>query len=501
MTLVTNFDWVARSRSLDLQVHNFVDGRRETTTGGKTLEKYSPRDGRLLCRFHAGALPVADRAVRAARSAFEDGRWSNMSLAARKKILYKLASLIDDNRNEFALLESLDVGKPIRAARDFDVPTAAALVRFNAESADKLLSKVYASDPTNHSYQLRRPFGVIAAIIGWNFPLVLAAGKLAPVLATGNSLVLKPSEITSLSATRLAELAQEAGVPDGVLNVVNGDSTVGDALARHADVDLITFTGSTQTGKKLLVAAGQSNMKRVILECGGKAPSIVFEDGPDLESIASAIVERAFWNQGEVCTASSRVLVQDSVKAELLELVIKKTTALIPGDPLDPATNFGAVVSRDHECKIRGYIETGKLEGATAVYQSTAQAPVEGGFYVPPVIFDDVYPEHKIAREEIFGPVLSVLTFSTEKEAIRIANDTSYGLSAVLWTRDLGRAHRLTRRLNVGWVVVNATGKPSGGLPEGVLSVGGQKESGIGVEGGVEGMESYMTQTAVQIFV
>jgi len=498
---VNDIDWIARSQALTLRVRNFVNGRRQSSATGAQREKVSPRDGRVLCEFRSGGGREAEEAVASARHAFEDGRWSKVSVQRRKDVLHRLASLIETHRDELALLECLDVGKPISEALTIDVPLAAAIVRFNAEAADKFYGKVYGADTANLSYELHRPRGVVAGIVGWNFPLVLAAGKIAPGLATGNSLVLKPSELTSFSAVRVAELALDAGVPEGVLNVVHGDGAVGAALACHRDIDLVTFTGSTATGKKLMIAAGQSNLKRLVLECGGKAPNIVFADCPDLEAVAEAVVARAFWNQGEVCSASSRLLIQESVKEEFLPILIRKTASLAPGDPLNPSCRFGALVSRGHQQKVLGYIESGKRDGAKVVYQSCALAPFSKGFYVPPVIFDHVSPEQRIAQEEIFGPVLSVVTFRDEEEAIRIANSTIYGLSAVLWTKDLGRAHRVTYGIKAGWIVVNATASPAGGPPVGVLSVAGHQQSGIGTEGGLEGLEEYVSRTAVQLFV
>lgn len=496
-----SIDWIARSRGLTLRVRNFIDGRWHSDDHGQTVEKYAPRDGKLLCRFGATQAEAVDEAVTSARHAFEDGRWSKLPSERRKDILQKLAALIDRHREELALLECVDVGKPISDAMSIDVPTASGIIKFNAEAVDKFYGKVFGVNPSNLSYELRRPFGVVVGIIGWNFPLVLAAQKIGPVLAAGNSLVLKPSELTSFSAARVAELAIEAGVPEGVFNVVHGNAGIGDALARHHDVDVVTFTGSSRTGKQMLIASGQSNMKRLVLECGGKAPNIVFDDSPDLGSVASAIVARAFWNQGQVCTASSRLLIQDSIKGELLPLVIEKVAALALGDPLRLETRFGALVSEGHKLKVLGYIEGGEKEGARLVHRGDSRPPFEGGFYVPPVIFDDVSPGQKIAQEEIFGPVLSVISFRDEDEAIRIANGTIYGLSAILWTKDIGRAHRMAYAIKSGSVVVNATDNPAAGLGKGILSIGGHKESGIGTEGGIEGIEAYTSQTAVQIFV
>jgi acyl-CoA reductase-like NAD-dependent aldehyde dehydrogenase len=495
-----SMDWIGKSQALKLGVRNFVNGGW-SEGGGDSLAKHSPRDGRLLCRFGACQTREVEEAVATARRAFEDGRWSRLPTERRKEVLHRLASLIDAYSEELALLECLDVGKPISDALSFDVPSAAAIIRFNAEAANKFYGKVYGVDQSSLSYQLRRPIGVAAGIVGWNFPLLLAAGKIGPALATGNSLVLKPSELTSFSAARIAELAIAAGVPEGVFNVIHGGGGVGSALAHHSGVDLVSFTGSTQTGKKLLIAAGQSNMKRLILECGGKAPNIVFDDSPNLEAVADAVVARAFYNQGEVCSASSRLLVQESIKDEFLPILIGKASALSPGDPLRAETKFGAVVSEEHKQKVLAYIDSGEKEGARRVYQSNASAPHPGGFYIPPVVFDHVSPGQKIAQEEIFGPVLSVISFRDEEAAIQIANGTIYGLSAILWTKDLGRAHRVTQGVKAGWVVVNATAQPTGGPGLGVISVGGHKESGVGVEGGLEGLEHYTSKTAVQFFV
>jgi acyl-CoA reductase-like NAD-dependent aldehyde dehydrogenase len=494
-------DWISRAQALSVRVGNFIEGRFQTGRGGNTLEKFGPRDGRLLYSFSAGNQMDVDEAVASSKRAFDDGRWSGIPLQRRRDILCKVASLLEEHRDELALLECLDVGKPIRDTLNYDVPTAASIIRFNAEAIDKVHSKVYASSYSNLSYETRRPLGVAAGIVGWNFPVQLAAQKIGPALAAGNTLILKPSELTCLSSARLAELAVEAGVPEGVLNVVHGDRGVGAALAHHRDVSLLSFTGSTATGKNLLVAAGQSNMKRLILECGGKAPNIVFDDCGDFDAIAESVVASAFWNQGQVCVASSRLLVQEGVKDEVLQAVIRKMAAVCPGDPLNSDTRFGALVSRDHKEKVLRYIEEGKNDGARLVFQSSSRPPFDGGYYVPSTIFSEVRPERRIAQEEIFGPVLAVMSFRKEDEAIAIANKTIYGLSAIVWTRDLARAHRVSQSLDTGLVVVNATAKPAGGPNETLLAVGGHKESGVGVEGGMEGLEAYLSKTAVQLFV
>jgi acyl-CoA reductase-like NAD-dependent aldehyde dehydrogenase len=494
-------DWIARAEGLRLQVRNVVGAQSIPVGGHDAIRKLSPRNGQLLCQFGSGTQEDVDSAVAAARRAFSDGRWSKLSSQRRSEVLNALAGLLAANAEEFALLESLDTGKPISDALGFDVPHAVATLRYGAAAGDKLASQVYGVDAHSLSYQSRRPLGVVAGVIGWNFPLVLATEKIGPALATGNSLVLKPSELTSLSAARLAELALQAGVPEGVLNVIHGAGNIGAGLARHGDVDMITFTGSSRTGKALLVASGESNMKRLMLECGGKAPNIVFDDAPDLAAVADAVVARAFWNQGQVCTASSRLLVHADIKDELLGLVIERVSALAPGDPLKVDSRFGAMVSADHKEKVLGYIANGEREGARLIYQSTARAPLSGGYYVAPVIFDNVSAQHKIAQEEIFGPVLSVLTFRDEDEALAIANGTMYGLSAILWTKDLGRAHRVSQGIDAGWVVVNATARPSGGPGPGTLSIGGHKQSGLGTEGGLDGLRSYTRESAIQLFV
>jgi acyl-CoA reductase-like NAD-dependent aldehyde dehydrogenase len=464
------------------------------------IQKYGPRDGEVLYEFGAGRLEDVEDAVSSALMALDDGRWSQQPVGRRKAVLQRFAILIEENREELALLESLDVGKPINDALTLDVAGAASAIRYNAEAADKLEARVYAVDRSSLSYQLRRPIGVVGAIVGWNFPLVLAAMKIGPALAMGNSLILKPSELTSLSAGRLAELALEAGIPPGVFNVVNGGPALGEAIARHQKVDLVTFTGSSRTGKRLLVAAGESNMKRLILECGGKAPNVVFDDCPDIEAVAEAVVARAFWNQGEVCSASSRLLVQESVKDSLLKALLRKTSALKPGDPLLRETTFGALVSRSHKEKVSGFIEAGKREGAKPLQPLPFVPPFERGFYLGPTIFDNVSSRQTIAQEEIFGPVLSLISFTDEAEAIRVANNTIYGLTAIVWTTNMGRAHRTSQGIRAGSVVINASAAPAGGAGAGVLSVGGHKQSGIGTEGGLDGLIGYTSSTAVEIF-
>jgi acyl-CoA reductase-like NAD-dependent aldehyde dehydrogenase len=491
--------WIIRSQELPYVVKDFVGGGSRPG-GGVVLTKESPRDGRLLYEFESTSRSNLSDVVSRARRAFDDGRWSGKTVQTRKDTLYRLAELIEEHREELALLESMDVGKPIHDAINIDIPSAVAVLRATAEIVDKVLGKVYFAGRSNLSYELRRPCGVVAGIVGWNYPLLLAARKVAPALVTGNSLILKPSEQTSLSASRLAQLALEAGVPEDVFNVVHGASVVGKTLADHNDVNLVTFTGSTATGKQLLIASGQSNMKRLILECGGKSPTIVFNDSPALEIVARHVVSHAFRNQGQLCTAGSRLLVQRDIKEELLACVVACAEKLVCGDPLRVGTRFGAVVSREHKDKVLGYINDAKLDGGELVSQVRGSDPLDGGFYISPIILDRISSTHRVAQEEIFGPVLTVMTFEDESGATRLANDTRYGLSAVVWTRDMGRAHRVSLALDSGWVVVNACANPGGGPSEGVMSIGGHKESGFGVEGGAEGLKAYTSHSAIQLF-
>ena len=480
-------NWNARMKTADLTIRNFIDGQYEDAAGKDIISKYSPRDDKLLYSFRNGDSNLVDRAVVNARQAFEDGRWSELPVQQRKSVLQKLADLIEVHKEEFALYECLDVGKPIANALNGDIPRSASRLRSAAEGAAQLLSPS-GMDVSNFAYQLRKPVGVVAAIIGWNFPLSLATTKVGPALAMGNSLVLKPSEFTSLSASRLAELAIEAGVPPGVLNVVHGSGVaVGDALARHQDIDLLGFIGSSATGKKLMQAAGQSNMKRLILECGGKSPYIVFDDCPDdLDAIAANIVSTAFANQGAVCVAGTRVLIQESLKEKLLPKIVGRTKKLIPQDPLESSSTFGALVNEAHMQKVLGYIESGKQEGANLILGGKRVLEASGGYYVEPTIFDNVDPQQKIAQEEIFGPVLCIRSFATEEEAVTLANDTIYGLASAVFSTDLERCSRVSKALRSGIVWINNCQPAFIQAPW-----GGVKGSGFGRELGRWGLEEF----------
>ena len=479
--------WHERARALEFRTQAFIDGRYTDAASGATFDSINPATGKLLARVAAGDAEDVERAVRAARAAFTSGSWANRAPAERKKVLLAFAELIARHRDELALLETLDMGKPITDSLKVDVPAAVRCVRWYAEAIDKVYDQVAPTGPEALALITREPMGVVGAIVPWNFPLLMAAWKFAPVLASGNSLVLKPSEKSPLTALRVAQLALEAGIPPGVFNVVPGyGQTAGKALALHMDVDCIAFTGSTATGKQVMQYAGQSNLKRVSLECGGKSPNIVLADYPDLDRAAKAAAFAIFFNQGEMCSAGSRLLVQEGIRDALLEKIQAVGRKLQPGDPLDPATRLGAIVDETQMKRVLGYIDSGIRDGAHVRLGGRRVREDSGGYFIEPTVFDSVAPAMAIAREEIFGPVLAALTFKTVEEAVAIANDVTYGLAAAVWTRDITTAHRVARALRAGTVYVNCYDADDLTVP-----FGGYKQSGIGRDKSLHALEKY----------
>ena len=491
----TRADWQAMADGLSLRTRAFIDGRYVDAADGRTFDCTSPVDGRVLGQVARSGQAEVERAVRAARRSFEAGHWSRAKPVKRKRTLQKLVQLIEQHADELALLETLDMGKPIDDARNVDIAATLRCFAWTAEALDKVYGEVAPTGEDELGLVTREPLGVVAAIVPWNFPLLMAAWKLAPALATGNSVVIKPSEKSPLSVLRLAELVAEAGIPDGVFNVLPGfGQEAGEALALHMDVDGLVFTGSTAVGKRLLQCAGLSNMKRAYMECGGKSPNIVFADAPDLARAAEAAAMGIFYNQGEVCTAASRLLVERSVKNEFLARVVEAGRKMQPRHPLEPGAPMGALVDETQTRRVLDYIAKGQAEGATLALGGNRVTPVEGGCYVEPTVFDDVRPEHTISREEIFGPVLSVIPFEDEAQALRIANDTEYGLAAGVWTANLSRAHRVARGLRAGSVWVNYW---DGG--DMTAPFGGYKQSGNGRDKSLHAFDKYTEVKATWI--
>ncbi|MFY7865378.1 aldehyde dehydrogenase [Roseateles sp.] len=480
-------DWQARAQALKIDGRPVIGGRRVDTAAGLQFDCISPLNGQSLGAVSRGQTPDIDSAVASARTAFEDGRWSDRSPAQRKRVLQNFADRILQAKEELALLETLDMGKPIQYSLSVDVPSTARCIAWYAEAIDKVYDEIAPTGRNALALIQREAMGVIGAIVPWNYPMIMAAWKLGPALAAGNSVVLKPSEKSPLTALRLAELALEAGLPDGVFNVVPGyGHEAGEALALHMDVDAIGFTGSTRVGRKMLEYAGRSNLKRVYNELGGKSAFLVFPDFDDLKRAAQTVAGSMFFNQGESCNAPSRVLVHESIADEFVALLTAEVPRYQAGDPLDPATVMGALVDAGQLGTVMGYIESGREEGARAAAGGEQSRADSGGYFVQPTVFDGVTPQMKIAREEIFGPVMSVLRFKDEAEAVRIANDSPYGLQASVWSQHIDRAHRVARALRAGTVHVNQYDEDDMTVP-----FGGYKQSGNGRDKSLHAFDKY----------
>ncbi|MEG7363899.1 aldehyde dehydrogenase [Pseudomonas citronellolis] len=470
--LLSKAQYAAIAAELRFPTHAFIDGSFRDAASGRTFASSNPATGERLADIAACDAEDVNLAVASARLAFEDGRWSKRSPGERKAVMQRFAQLLEDHAHELAVMESLDSGKPVRECQNIDVPETIHTLRWHAELIDKIYDSTAPVGSGAVTMVVREPIGVVGLVLPWNFPLLMLAWKIGPSLAAGCSIVVKPARETTLTALRVAELAHQAGIPAGVFNVVpGGGREAGEPIGRHPDVAMVSFTGSTETGRLFLKYAAESNLKRVVLECGGKNPAVVMNDVEDLDQVAQHVVNGAFWNMGENCSASSRLIVHADIKDALLERIGVHMRDWKMGDPLDPDNRLGALVSKAHFEKVRSYIEQARSERLDFVYGGQTQ----GDIFVEPTVVDDVEPQSRLFREEIFGPVLSVTPFTDIDGAIDLANDTVYGLAASAYTGSLRNALRLAREIRAGIVTVNCFGEGDASTP-----FGGYKESGFG---------------------
>lgn len=490
MTQHHDKDWLSLAKRLSFPKQAFIAGQWTDAVSGSHFACISPRDGKTLTTLPACDSQDVDLAVRSARQAFQQGDWAQQSPKQRKRVLLRLAALMEEHANELALLESLDMGMTISDSRTMNVTGAIECVQWYAELADKLYDEVAPTQPNAITRIHRVPVGVVAAITPWNYPLMIACWKIAPALAVGNSVILKPAEQSSLTALKLAELAQQAGIPDGVFQVVTGmGEQAGKALGLHMDIDALAFTGSSRVGGLYMQYAGQSNLKRVALECGGKTPNIVLADVPDLDKAARAIVLGAFSNQGQICNAGSRVIVEKAIHAELVEKILTLSQTLKPSDPLDPHTELSCLVDKQHTERVTRYIDVGQQEGAHLVQGGQHQS-----CYVEATIFDHVTPDMTIAQEEIFGPVLSIIPVENVNQAIEVANSTMYGLGAAVWTSHMLTMEKAAKAIQAGVIWINCHDHGDISSP-----VGGFKQSGFGRDKSIHAFDKYLEYKTVWI--
>ena len=467
--LLTLDEYRAIAQSLTLPSSAFIDGKFQVSKSGESFATINPATGETLTNITACNAEDVDFAVLKAREAFDDGRWSRLHPGERKAVLIRLAKLIKRNQHELAVMESIDSGKPILDCESVDIPETIHCLIWHAETIDKIYDQTAPVGDEAMALVVREPVGVVGCVLPWNFPLLMLAWKIAPALAAGNAVIVKPAEQTSLTALRVAELAMEAGMPRGVLNVVPGmGPDVGEPLGLHKDVDMVSFTGSTETGRRFLRYSADSNLKKIVLECGGKNPAVVLEDAEELDLVAEHLVNGAFWNMGENCSASSRLIVHENIKEELMKRILSRAKEWKTGDPLDPQNHLGALVDKEHFNKVCGYLDKGKSKAILG-------AETEQGCYVFPTIVDDVKTSDQLAQEEIFGPLLAVITVCSTEEAIAVANDTEYGLAASVFSANGKQALRAAREIRAGTVSINCYGEGDITTP-----FGGYKQSGFG---------------------